>query len=150
MGSIALGAYAASPGRLDGEPELLAFSDETRNEFGRRREPPLAFEIPEDSFKGHVVLAGQSGSGKTETLLRLVYEVSAKCGWQVVVVDAKADSELAGRLAGLAKVAGVRFRGFPQDPYDLWQGAPEDVSTRLMVLRAPLDAAGSARFGNAV
>jgi hypothetical protein len=64
----------------------------------------------------HVVALGATGSGKTETVLRLA-TAHLELGWRVLVVDAKEDPEPRERFGGLATA-----RGLAQDRVKLWPG----------------------------
>jgi Type IV secretion-system coupling protein DNA-binding domain len=119
-----------------GEPGGLFFDDATAKDLRKVKPESLRFVIPADEFKGHCVLVGQSGSGKTQTLLRLIEQVSAQLDWQIIVVDAKADSELERDIKLIAAKANKKYGAFPARPYDLWRGSPSNVATRLMELVA--------------
>lgn len=126
---IDLGTYVGMPAR-----DALSFYDGGPPEM---EYPP--FRIPSGSFAGHVVIAGQSGAGKTETLLRIMWEVASKWQWQVIVIDAKPDPSLATALKGMAQKLERNFTAFPDSGYDVWRGDPMDVATRLVELTTTLD-----------
>src|SRR5690606_21843568 len=73
----------------------------------------------------HLVVVGGTGSGKTETLLRLAYGAAVELGWQVLYLDAKGDPANVGRFMDAMHLAGLnRVRVFPEDAYDGWRGEP--------------------------
>ena len=45
--------------------------------------------IPLEKFVRHILVLGASGSGKTETLLRLAYSVAKESDWRIFYVDGK-------------------------------------------------------------
>jgi hypothetical protein len=83
----------------------------------------------------HLVVVGGTGSGKTETLLRLAYGAAADLGWQVLYLDAKGDPANVQRFEDAMGHAGVgEVRVFPSDPYDGWRGEPIALLNRLMAI----------------
>lgn len=83
----------------------------------------------------HLVVVGGTGSGKTETLLRLAYGAAADLGWQVLYLDAKGDPANVKRFVDAIDSAGVaRVRVFPDDAYDGWRGEPIALLNRLMAI----------------
>jgi hypothetical protein len=116
------------------EPQGLFFDAESAAKFRKVEPRTHRFVIPEAAFKGHCVLVGQSGSGKTQTMLRLVDQVVSEWHWQVIIVDAKADANLESELQKIAAKANVKYGAFPTRPYDLWHGASSDIATRLLDL----------------
>jgi hypothetical protein len=80
----------------------------------------------------HVLVCGATGSGKTETVLRLAYAV-AKCSEiPVFYLDGKGDTENAERFVGLMADAGRATRVFPLEPFDGFRGEGHEVHGRLM------------------
>jgi len=80
----------------------------------------------------HLLVCGATGSGKTETVLRLAYAV-AKCSHApVFYLDGKGDRETAERFTGLMADAGRSTRVFPNEPFDGWRGHPHEIHGRLM------------------
>ena len=62
----------------------------------------------------HLVVVGGTGSGKTETLLRLAHGAAADLGWQILYLDAKGDRSNVHRFVGAMHNAGVeQVRLFP-------------------------------------
>lgn len=80
----------------------------------------------------HLLVCGATGSGKTETVLRLAYAVAKATDAPVFYLDGKGDRETAARFAGLMADAGRRTRVFPNEPLDGWRGAPHEICGRLM------------------
>jgi hypothetical protein len=80
----------------------------------------------------HVLICGATGSGKTETALRLVHQVAERTDALIFYLDAKADRDAAMRFAALMERAGRRARIFPHEPFDGWRGGPRDLHARLM------------------
>ena len=90
---------------------------------------------PADVLGRHLVVVGGTGSGKTETLLRLAYGAAADLGWQVLYLDAKGDPTNVQRFVDAMHRAGVgRVRVFPEDAYDGWRGEPIAMLNRLMAI----------------
>jgi hypothetical protein len=83
-------------------------------------------------LRRHVVVLGSSGSGKTETALRLAYEVASRTEDQVFFLDAKGSRSTAERFVGLMEEAGRSPRVFPNEPIDGWRGDWRGVSNRLL------------------
>jgi len=80
----------------------------------------------------HVLVCGATGSGKTETVLRLAYAV-AKCNdAPVFYLDGKGDRATAERFCGLMADAGRSTRVFPNEPFDGWRGEAHEIQGRLM------------------
>lgn len=83
----------------------------------------------------HLVVVGGTGSGKTETLLRLAYGAAADLGWQILYVDAKGDPSNVLRFVAAMHQAGLqRVRVFPDEAYDGWRGEPIALLNRLMAV----------------
>jgi hypothetical protein len=80
----------------------------------------------------HVLVMGATGSGKTETLLRLAWVLAMRFDAQVLYLDGKGDRECAGRFTALMADAGRRTRVFPNEPFGGWRGDPQDVHSRLV------------------
>ena len=80
----------------------------------------------------HLLVCGATGSGKTETLLRLAYAV-AKCSrMPVFYLDGKGDERNAERFLGLMADAGRATRVFPSEPFCGWRGQAHEIHGRLM------------------
>ncbi len=83
----------------------------------------------------HLVVIGGTGSGKTETLLRLAYGAAVDLGWQILYIDAKGDPSNVGRFVEAMHLAGVqRVKVFPKESYDGWRGEPLALLNRLMAV----------------
>lgn len=80
----------------------------------------------------HLLVCGATGSGKTETLLRLAYAVAKCTDAPVFYLDGKGDRQTAERFAGLMTDAGRSTRVFPNEPFDGWRGRPHEIHGRLM------------------
>jgi len=80
----------------------------------------------------HVLVCGATGSGKTETLLRLAWALARTSDTPVFYLDGKGDRETAARFCGLMADAGRVTRVFPNEPFDAWRGAAHEIHGRLM------------------
>lgn len=85
-------------------------------------------------MRRHVLVCGATGSGKTETLLRLAWTLAKRSDAPVFYLDGKGDRENAERFAGLMAQAGRRTRVFPNEPFDGWRGEPREIRSRLMAM----------------
>src|SRR6202021_2035409 len=75
----------------------------------------------------HLLVCGATGSGKTETLLRLAWTLARTSDAPVFYLDGKGDRETAGRFAGLMADAGRSTRVFPNEPFDAWRGQGHEI-----------------------
>jgi conjugal transfer pilus assembly protein TraD len=80
----------------------------------------------------HVLVCGATGSGKTETVLRLAWAIAQGSRAPVFYLDGKGDRETAARFVGLMADAGRTVRVFPNEPFDGWRGEPHELRSRLM------------------
>ncbi len=80
----------------------------------------------------HAVILGASGSGKTETSMRIAHELAAKSDAQVFYLDAKGDRRSAERFSALMAASGRRVRVFPNQPFDAWRGDWRGIANRLL------------------
>ena len=87
---------------------------------------------PFEQMRRHAVILGASGSGKTETSMRVAWEVAAKSEAQVFYLDAKGDRGSAERFATLMHAAGRSVRVFPNQPFDAWRGDWRGIANRLL------------------
>jgi hypothetical protein len=87
---------------------------------------------PFADMRRHAVILGASGSGKTETSLRIAYEVASKSSAAVHYLDAKGDRETAERFVALMAAAGRKTRVFPNEPFDAWRGDWRAIANRLL------------------
>ena len=75
------------------------------------REVSLPLEL-----RRHVLVLGASGSGKTETLLRLAWATARVSYWAVFLLDAKGDERTMRRFHALMADTGREARLFPREP----------------------------------
>jgi hypothetical protein len=94
--------------------------------------PGASLVWPFADMRRHAVILGASGTGKTETSMRIAYELARKSDAQVFYLDAKGDRGSAERFAGLMGAAGRRVRIFPNEPFDAWRGDWRGVANRLL------------------
>jgi hypothetical protein len=87
---------------------------------------------PFDEMCRHAVVLGASGTGKTETSLRIAHEVAAQTQMLVFYLDAKGDRGNAERFCALMAATGRRTRVFPNEPFDSWRGDWRAISNRLL------------------
>jgi len=80
----------------------------------------------------HLLVCGATGSGKTETLLRLAWTLARTSDTPVFYLDGKGDRETAARFCGLIADAGRSTRVFPNEPFDAWRGEAHEIHGRLM------------------
>ena len=80
----------------------------------------------------HVLVCGATGSGKTETVLRLAWAVARESDAPVFYLDGKGDRETAARFCGLMADVGRQTRVFPNEPFDGWRGQAHEIHGRLM------------------
>jgi hypothetical protein len=80
----------------------------------------------------HLLVCGATGSGKTETLLRLAWAVAKESDAPVFYLDGKGDRRTAERFTGLMADAGRHARVFPNEPFDGWRGDTHEIHGRLM------------------
>jgi Bacterial protein of unknown function (DUF853) len=82
----------------------------------------------------HLLVCGATGSGKTETLLRLAWTVAKASDAPVFYLDGKGDRETAERFTALMADAGRETRVFPNEPFAGWRGEPHQIHSRLMAI----------------
>jgi hypothetical protein len=80
----------------------------------------------------HMLVSGATGSGKTETLLRLAWTIAKTSRAPVFYLDGKGDRRTAERFSGLMADAGRDYRVFPNEPFDGWRGDAHEIHGRLM------------------
>jgi Cdc6-like AAA superfamily ATPase len=90
--------------------------------------------LPLPRLAHHLLVAGSTGSGKTETVLRLAYSLAKASDWTVIYIDGKGDRQVKERFAALMEDAGRRVALFPDDAYDGWRGSTEEIAGRLLQL----------------
>ena len=80
----------------------------------------------------HVLVCGATGSGKTETVMRLAWTVAKESDAPVFYLDGMGDRDTAERFCGLMADAGRTTRVFPNKPFDGWRGEAHEIQGRLM------------------
>jgi hypothetical protein len=80
----------------------------------------------------HLLVAGATGSGKTETMLRLAHAAAMCSDAAVFYLDGKGKRKTAERFLGLMGDAGRQARVFPNEPFDGWRGQAHEIHGRLM------------------
>lgn len=90
---------------------------------------------PAEELRKPSIILGESGSGKTTTMLRLAYLVRKYLQWKIIYVDAKGDHATATIFAALMRQAGVRdehLKVFPYAAYDGFVGSEDDLFNKLV------------------
>ncbi len=88
---------------------------------------------PTHALGSHCVIIGGSGSGKTETLLRIAVQVAKVLKWKVIYIDAKGDYDTLDRfIAAMTEAGIVDLTMFPAMAYDGFRGDPAAILNRLM------------------
>ena len=87
---------------------------------------------PFEQMRRHALILGASGTGKTETSMRIAHQLAAKSEAQVFYLDAKGDRGAAERFCGLMVAAGRSPRVFPNQPFDAWRGDWRAIVNRLL------------------
>jgi hypothetical protein len=80
----------------------------------------------------HVLVCGATGSGKTETVLRLAWTLAGATNARVYYLDGKGDREAAERFVGVMADAGRTARVFPNERFDGWRGEAHEIVSRLL------------------
>jgi hypothetical protein len=88
--------------------------------------------LPFDAMPRHAVILGASGSGKTETAMRIAHETAVQTDAPIFYLDAKGDRPAAERFCALMRAAGRRVRVFPNEPFDAWRGDWRAIVNRLL------------------
>jgi hypothetical protein len=93
------------------------------------------FVLPTAELSKHGVVIGKSGSGKSETLLRLAVAAARILRWQVIMIDGKGDHEAGLRFLAAMKSAGIQnVKMFPVEAYNGWVGSQEALLSRLLAV----------------
>ncbi len=101
------------------------------------------FGFPEKAMRTHAVIFGSTGSGKTETELRIAYGARKVYHRQVIYLDAKGETrrederqeDNAARFVATMHAAGARsVYVFPALHYNGWQGTPQELKNRLLAV----------------
>ena len=90
--------------------------------------------LPLRRLEHHLLVAGATGSGKTQTVLRIVYSLAHASDWTIIYLDAKGDWQTKQRFAALMERAGREVALFPDESYDGWRGTADEISNRLLQL----------------
>jgi Helicase HerA, central domain len=102
--------------------------------------------LPLPRLSHHLLVAGATGSGKTETVLRIADSLARTSEWMIVYVDGKGDAQTMERFAALMGDAGRQVSLFPEQPYDGWRGASDEIAGRLLQLIDFADEGGGAYY----
>jgi hypothetical protein len=112
------------------------------------------FGFPASALHLHAIALGASGSGKTETLLRIAYGARHNYGQQVIYLDAKGESKsdeeasqdnAARFLATMLAAGATSLQIFPATHYNGWYGTPTELKNRLLSV---IDFSESAYYGD--
>jgi hypothetical protein len=90
--------------------------------------------LPLERLAHHLLVAGATGSGKTETVLRIADSLARATNWKIVVFDGKGDPQTMARFATLMGDAGRSVWLFPNGSYDGWRGTSAEIAGRLLQL----------------
>jgi hypothetical protein len=90
--------------------------------------------LPLERLAHHLLVAGATGSGKTETVLRIADSLARASKWTIVFIDGKGDPQTMHRFATLMEDAGRRVWLFPNESYDGWRGSSAEIAGRLLQL----------------
>lgn len=91
------------------------------------------FELSQKSLGLHHVILGASGSGKTETTLRIAQGARLLYGMKVIFIDAKGDFETAEKfLASMYDTGISKISYFPGTSYDAWRGNRRALFNKLL------------------
>ena len=113
-----------------GEPGFLI-----AQRLGGERALPLSggrVLLPPSRLARHLLVCGATGSGKTESLLRLAFAIAQTTSAPVFYLDGKGDRENAKRFLAFMRLAGRDCRVFPMQPFAGFRGEAAHVQGRLM------------------
>ena len=85
-----------------------------------------------EQMRRHALILGSSGSGKTETSMRIARQVAIGSDAPIFYLDAKGDRSSAERFCALMSSAGRRPRVFPNQRFDAWRGDWRAIVNRLL------------------
>lgn len=112
------------------------------------------FCFPQGALRLHATALGASGSGKSETLLRIAYGAYKVYRQQIIFLDAKGDTKReeeqgednAARFVAAMLAAGAsKVKVFPALYYNGWLGTPTELKNRLLSV---IDYSESAYYGD--
>jgi hypothetical protein len=86
------------------------------------------FYVPPEALGHHMVVAGGTGSGKTNSAELLEHGAAITYAPQIIHFDCKGSKEGMARFVALMTAAGIhpdRIRLFPAEPYDGWRGGSD-------------------------
>jgi hypothetical protein len=91
--------------------------------------------LPTDELSKHGVIIGNSGSGKSNTLLRMAVLAARILHWQVILIDGKGDEDAGSLFVAAMRRAGLKcVKRFPGEPYNGWVGTPKAILSRLLAV----------------
>ena len=94
------------------------------------------FLIPRDALSHHIVMAGGTGSGKTNSAEVLEFGAAVSYRPQIIHLDCKGSRRGMKRFLALMHSAGIaRVRLFPVDAYDGWRGDARALLARLVQIQ---------------
>jgi Cdc6-like AAA superfamily ATPase len=103
--------------------------------------------LPLPRLQHHLLVTGATGSGKTETVLRIADSLAHHApDWTIVYIDGKGDRRNQDRFAELMQAADHTTFLFPQQSYDGWRGDPAEITGRLLQLIDFADQGGGAYY----
>ena len=152
-----LSANAEKKSEIEGEKALIRLGSKVRGQafpdhLGIHQKNDWVV-LDEDVLDQHLFVLGTTGSGKSETIKRLVYEILTATDRNIYLVDGKGDEKLAADIRGLAHkhgrgIAPVFKLGFEKSGavYDGFRGQPTDIYNRLCALIGTSEAEGGAQY----
>jgi len=86
------------------------------------------FYVPPEAIGHHMIIAGGTGSGKSNSAELLEHGAAITYAPQIIHFDCKGSKEGMARFVALMTAAGIhpdRIRLFPAEPYDGWRGGSD-------------------------